>query len=171
MDRPALKNNSWPTSRRARSIRSSSLQGRPADPIAGDFARIVDALDKAGGSFVSVTQAFNTTSSMGRLTLNVLLSFAQFEREVTANESATRSPHPRPRACGWGDCHPSATTRPIAASGSCASMTRRPRSSGRSSSATSLSGRSTRWYGTLPTEASSRRSALPVMARRRAASR
>lgn len=49
----------------------------------GDFARIVDQFDKAGVSFVSVTQAFNTTSSMGRLTLNVLLSFAQFEREVT----------------------------------------------------------------------------------------
>jgi DNA invertase Pin-like site-specific DNA recombinase len=49
-----------------------------------DFARIVDVLDKAGASFVSVTQAFNTTNSMGRLTLNVLLSFAQFEREVTS---------------------------------------------------------------------------------------
>ena len=49
-----------------------------------DFARIVDTLDKAGASFVSVTQAFNTTTSMGRLTLNVLLSFAQFEREVTS---------------------------------------------------------------------------------------
>jgi DNA invertase Pin-like site-specific DNA recombinase len=49
-----------------------------------DFARIVEALDKAGASFVSVTQAFNTTTSMGRLTLNVLLSFAQFEREVTS---------------------------------------------------------------------------------------
>src|SRR5687768_3526934 len=48
-----------------------------------DFARIVDILDKHGASFVSVTQAFNTTNSMGRLTLNVLLSFAQFEREVT----------------------------------------------------------------------------------------
>jgi DNA invertase Pin-like site-specific DNA recombinase len=48
-----------------------------------DFARIVDRLDAAGASFVSVTQAFNTTTSMGRLTLNVLLSFAQFEREVT----------------------------------------------------------------------------------------
>jgi DNA invertase Pin-like site-specific DNA recombinase len=48
-----------------------------------DFAKIVDAFDKAGVSFVSVTQAFNTTTSMGRLTLNVLLSFAQFEREVT----------------------------------------------------------------------------------------
>ena len=48
-----------------------------------DFAKIVERFDAAGVSFVSVTQAFNTTSSMGRLTLNVLLSFAQFEREVT----------------------------------------------------------------------------------------
>ncbi|WP_070154941.1 recombinase family protein [Sphingobium phenoxybenzoativorans] len=47
-----------------------------------DFAKIVEVLDAAGASFVSITQAFNTTSSMGRLTLNVLLSFAQFEREV-----------------------------------------------------------------------------------------
>jgi len=49
-----------------------------------DFARIVEAFDAKNVSFVSVTQAFNTTSSMGRLTLNVLLSFAQFEREVTS---------------------------------------------------------------------------------------
>ncbi|MPY72920.1 MAG: resolvase [Alphaproteobacteria bacterium] len=49
-----------------------------------DFAKIVEVLDAEGASFVSVTQQFNTTSSMGRLTLNVLLSFAQFEREVTA---------------------------------------------------------------------------------------
>ena len=48
-----------------------------------DFARIVERFDARGASFVSVTQAFNTTTSMGRLTLNVLLSFAQFEREVT----------------------------------------------------------------------------------------
>lgn len=48
-----------------------------------DFARIVELFDKHEVSFVSVTQSFNTTSSMGRLTLNVLLSFAQFEREVT----------------------------------------------------------------------------------------
>ena len=48
-----------------------------------DFAKIVEVLDRKGASFVSVTQAFNTTTSMGRLTLNVLLSFAQFEREVT----------------------------------------------------------------------------------------
>ena len=49
-----------------------------------DFAQIVQKLEAKGVSFVSVTQSFNTTSSMGRLTLNVLLSFAQFEREVTA---------------------------------------------------------------------------------------
>ena len=48
-----------------------------------DFAKIVERLDAKGASFVSITQAFNTTTSMGRLTLNVLLSFAQFEREVT----------------------------------------------------------------------------------------
>ena len=48
-----------------------------------DFAKIVEILDRSKASFVSVTQAFNTTTSMGRLTLNVLLSFAQFEREVT----------------------------------------------------------------------------------------
>src|ERR687893_1141012 len=48
-----------------------------------DFAKLVELFDAHGVSFVSVTQAFNTTSSMGRLTLNVLLSFAQFEREVT----------------------------------------------------------------------------------------
>jgi site-specific DNA recombinase len=49
-----------------------------------DFAKIVDRLDAADTSFVSVTQSFNTATSMGRLTLNMLLSFAQFEREVTA---------------------------------------------------------------------------------------
>ncbi len=48
-----------------------------------DFARMVESFDAHGVSFVAVTQQFNTTTSMGRLTLNVLLSFAQFEREVT----------------------------------------------------------------------------------------
>jgi DNA invertase Pin-like site-specific DNA recombinase len=47
-----------------------------------DFSRIVEIFEGAGASFVSVTRQFNTTTSMGRLTLNVLLSFAQFEREV-----------------------------------------------------------------------------------------
>ena len=49
-----------------------------------DFAKLVERFDATGASFVSVTQQFNTATSMGRLTLNVLLSFAQFEREVTA---------------------------------------------------------------------------------------
>jgi site-specific DNA recombinase len=49
-----------------------------------DFSKLVEAFDASGTSFVSVTQSFNTTTSMGRLTLNMLLSFAQFEREVTA---------------------------------------------------------------------------------------
>jgi DNA invertase Pin-like site-specific DNA recombinase len=49
-----------------------------------DFSKLVERFDKSNCSFVSVTQAFNTSTSMGRLTLNVLLSFAQFEREVTA---------------------------------------------------------------------------------------
>ena len=48
-----------------------------------DFSKLVEVFDTHDVSFVSVTQAFNTTNSMGRLTLNVLLSFAQFEREVT----------------------------------------------------------------------------------------
>ena len=52
-----------------------------------DFGRIVDILDQHGCSFVSVTQQFNTTSSMGRLTLNVLLSFAQFEREIISERT------------------------------------------------------------------------------------
>lgn len=49
-----------------------------------DFAKMVEVFDASGVSFVAVTQQFNTTTSMGRLTLNILLSFAQFEREVTA---------------------------------------------------------------------------------------
>jgi site-specific DNA recombinase len=67
----------------ARSTLSLSIRStaRPA-PLA-DFAKIVETFDSKGASFVSVTQQFNTTTSMGRLTLNVLLSFAQFEREVT----------------------------------------------------------------------------------------
>jgi site-specific DNA recombinase len=52
-----------------------------------DFSRIMDTLDKHGTTFVSVTQQFNTTSSMGRLTLNILLSFAQFEREMISERT------------------------------------------------------------------------------------
>lgn len=48
-----------------------------------DFSKLVEVFDEYGVTFVSITQSFNTTTSMGRLTLNVLLSFAQFEREVS----------------------------------------------------------------------------------------
>jgi len=57
-----------------------------------DFAKLVELFDAHQVSFVSVTQAFNTTTSVGRLTLNVLLSFAQFERRSPASGSGTRSP-------------------------------------------------------------------------------
>ena len=60
----------------------SSLGHRLTRSLA-DFAKLVQLFDAHNVSFVSVTQSFNTTTSMGRLTLNVLLSFAQFEREVT----------------------------------------------------------------------------------------
>ena len=56
-----------------------------------DFAKIVEIFDAMAVSFVSVTQQFNTTTSMGRLTLNVLLSFAQFEREVTGERHCHRN--------------------------------------------------------------------------------
>ena len=55
-----------------------------------DFARIMEVLDKQGATFVSITQQFNTTSSLGRLTLNILLSFAQFERAMISLLSKTR---------------------------------------------------------------------------------
>ena len=51
-----------------------------------DFSKLVELFARHGVTFVSVTQSFNTTTSMGRLTLNILLSFAQFEREVTAHQ-------------------------------------------------------------------------------------
>src|SRR5258706_5513645 len=57
-----------------------------------DFAKLVELFDGHGVSFVSVTQQFNTTTSMGRLTLNVLLSFAQFEREVTSDRICATIP-------------------------------------------------------------------------------
>ena len=66
-----------------------------------DFARIVDVFDATGASFVSVTQQFNTTTSMGRLILNVLLRFAQFEREVIAERVRDKIARLKPKACGW----------------------------------------------------------------------
>ena len=67
-----------------------------------DFARIVDIFDAQNVSFVSVTQAFNTTSSMGRLTLNVLLSFAQFERKVTGERIRDKIAASRARGIWMG---------------------------------------------------------------------
>jgi DNA invertase Pin-like site-specific DNA recombinase len=66
-----------------------------------DFAKMVEAFDAHGVSFVAVTQQFNTTTSMGRLTLNVLLSFAQFEREVTGERIRDKIAASKKKACGW----------------------------------------------------------------------
>jgi DNA invertase Pin-like site-specific DNA recombinase len=71
-----------------------------------DFARIIDALDRAGVSFVSVTQAFNTSSSMGRLTLNVLLSFAQFERDITGERIRDKIAASKARGMWMGGAAP-----------------------------------------------------------------
>ena len=83
MNRPALQDLLAAVERREVDIIVVYKVDRLTRSLA-DFAKIVELLDQNGGSFVSVTQQFNTTNSMGRLTLNVLLSFAQFEREVTA---------------------------------------------------------------------------------------
>jgi len=79
----------------------------------GDFAKIVDRLDAAGASFVSVTQAFNTTTSMGRLTLNVLLSFAQFEREVTGERIRDKIAASKAKGMWMGGVEPLGYDRPI----------------------------------------------------------
>ncbi len=77
-----------------------------------DFARIVERLEKASASFVSVTQAFNTTTSMGRLTLNVLLSFAQFEREVTGERIRDKIRASKRRGMWMGGTVPLGYDRP-----------------------------------------------------------
>src|SRR5712672_862948 len=82
MERPALKKLLTDIQSRAVDVVVVYKVDRLTRSLA-DFAKIVEIFDAAGVSFVSVTQQFNTTTSMGRLTLNVLLSFAQFEREVT----------------------------------------------------------------------------------------
>jgi site-specific DNA recombinase len=71
-----------------------------------DFAKLVEAFDKAGSSFVSITQSFNTTTSMGRLTLNMLLSFAQFEREVTAERIRDKIAQSKARGMWMGGTPP-----------------------------------------------------------------
>ena len=93
---------------------TSSWATRSTDRLTrslADFAKIVETFDKAGASFVSVTQQFNTTTSIGRLTLNVLLSFAQFEREVTGERIRDKTRPPSKRAWAWAAGCRSAMTR------------------------------------------------------------
>lgn len=71
-----------------------------------DFAKLVEAFDAAEVSFVSITQSFNTTTSMGRLTLNMLLSFAQFEREVTAERIRDKIAQSKARGMWMGGTPP-----------------------------------------------------------------
>ena len=105
-----------------------------------DFARIVAIFDAAGVCFVSVTQAFNTTSSMGRLTLNVLLSFAQFEREVTAERVRDKIAASKAKGMWMGGPVPIGYRAQRAA---CSRCRRRPPWCGGSSRATSRSARCT----------------------------
>lgn len=72
----------------------------------GDFARIVEVFDRHNASFVSITQQFNTTTSMGRLTLNILLSFAQFEREVIGERIRDKFAASRARGMWMGGIPP-----------------------------------------------------------------
>lgn len=97
-----------------------------------DFAKIVDAFDANTVSFVSVTQQFNTTSSMGRLTLNMLLSFAQFEREVTGERIRDKIAASKRKGIWMAASHPSATTSTTASS---SPTSRRPARSATSSAA------------------------------------
>src|ERR1700723_1708083 len=71
-----------------------------------DFAKMVELFDARGISFVAVTQQFNTTTSMGRLTLNVLLSFAQFEREVTGERIRDKIAASKRKGIWMGGCPP-----------------------------------------------------------------
>jgi len=71
-----------------------------------DFSKLVEVFDRNGVTFVSVTQSFNTTTSMGRLTLNVLLSFAQFEREVTGERIRDKIAASRRKGMWMGGCPP-----------------------------------------------------------------
>ncbi len=71
-----------------------------------DFSKIIEVFDRHGVSFVAVTQQFNTTTSMGRLTLNILLSFAQFEREVTGERIRDKFAASKKKGLWMGGCPP-----------------------------------------------------------------
>ncbi|EXI92864.1 MAG: DNA-invertase hin [Candidatus Accumulibacter sp. BA-94] len=104
-----------------------------------DFSKMVEVFERYGVSFVSVTQQFNTTTSMGRLMLNILLSFAQFEREVAQFEREVTGERIRDKiaaskakgmwmggVCGWAACRRWATT---SRTGDWCPMSRKPSSS------------------------------------------
>ena len=95
-----------------------SSQNRPPHAQPADFAKLVDVFDRNGVSFVAVTQQFNTTTSMGRLTLNILCHSRSLNARSPANASATRSPPARPKACGWAESRLSDTTWSNASSSS-----------------------------------------------------
>ena len=118
-----------------------------------DFSKLVEVFDRSGVTFVSVTQSFNTTTSMGRLTLNILLSFAQFEREVIAERVRDKIRASRQKGMWMGGNVPSATG---SRTGSwwCTSRTRRR--SAASSSGSSGSARRRCWRGSCGTKAWSR---------------
>src|SRR5207248_7846670 len=71
-----------------------------------DFSKLVEVFDRNNVTFVSVTQSFNTTTSMGRLTLNILLSFAQFEREVIGERILDKYVASRKKGMWTGGCEP-----------------------------------------------------------------
>jgi site-specific DNA recombinase len=113
MDRPALKKL------------LDDVQARKIDVIVvykvdrltrslADFAKLVELFDEHGVSFISVTQSFNTTTSMGRLTLNMLLSFAQFEREITGERIRDKVAASKRRGIWMGGRFRSATEWRIA---------------------------------------------------------
>jgi len=114
-----------------------------------DFAKL-ELFDAHGISFVSVTQAFNTTTSMGRLTLNVLLSFAQLEREVTGERIRDKIAGSKKKGLWMGGACRSATGSRTASS---SSTPRRPRRSGSCSTATLSCSRPCSWFGSCANEA------------------
>ncbi len=76
-----------------------------------DFARLIEIFDRHAVSFISVTQQFNTTTSMGRLTLHVLLSFAQFERELTGERIRDKIAASKQKGL-WMGGHPGEASQP-----------------------------------------------------------
>jgi len=101
-----------------------------------DFAKMVERFDAQGVCFVSVTQQFNTAGSIGRFTLNVLLSFAQFEREVTGERIRDKIAASKKKGMWMGGWCPWAMSLRIASS---SPIPARPRSFGGCSSSTSSS--------------------------------